>query len=111
MPARVYVLDQQQVPEPSEVVEDTIPIFHLLAKILIDPGVTHSFVNLNFMRAIDVKVKRLPYDLEVRTPMGDQSLLTNKVYRNCEIWVSKGKLVVDLISLAVKGYDVIIEID
>ncbi|XP_027150294.1 uncharacterized protein LOC113750528 [Coffea eugenioides] len=68
VPARVYSLDQRSVPEPTEVVEGTIPIFHRLAKILIDPGATHSFVSPTFILEIDVKTERLPYDLEVRTP-------------------------------------------
>ena len=33
------------------------------------------------------------------------------MYRNCNIWVSEWKLVVDLISLAIKGYDVILGMD
>ena len=78
MPARVYVLDQQAVPKPSEVVEGMIPIFHRLAKILIDPSATHSFVNPIFMCGIDVKAERLPYDLEVKTPAGNQSLLLTR---------------------------------
>ncbi|XP_027169547.1 uncharacterized protein LOC113769281 [Coffea eugenioides] len=111
VPAKVYSLDQQSVPEPSEVVEGTIPVFHRLAKILIDPGVTHSFVSPTFMLGIDVNAERLPYDLEVRTPTGNQSLLAKEVYRNCDIWVGERKLVVDLISLAIKGYDVILGMD
>ena len=60
------------------------------------------------MYAIDVKAERLSYDLEVRTLTGDQYLLANEVYRNCEIWVGKCKLIVDFISLAIKGFDIII---
>ncbi|XP_071914134.1 uncharacterized protein [Coffea arabica] len=74
VPARVYSLDQQSVPEPTEVVEGTIPVFHRLARILIDPGATHSFVNPAFMLGIDLKVEKLPYDLEVRTPTGKATL-------------------------------------
>ncbi|XP_071901033.1 uncharacterized protein [Coffea arabica] len=85
--ARVFALDHRQVPDSSEVVEGTIPIFHRLAKLLIDPGATHSFVNPAFMCGIVVNPVKLPYDLEVKTPTGDQSLITNMVYRNCEIWV------------------------
>ena len=33
------------------------------------------------------------------------------MYRDCDVWVGERKLVVDLISLAIKGYDVIIEMD
>ena len=75
--------------DSSIVVEGTIPIFHRSAKILIDPSATHSFVNPTFMCGIDVKAKRLPYDLEVRTPTGDQCLLANAVYRNCGVWIGE----------------------
>ena len=111
MPTKVYTLDQQEVPEPSEVMEGMIPVFHRLANILINPGATHSFVNPTFMCGTDVKVERLPYDLEVKTPTGNQSLLANEVYRSCDIWGGERKLIVDLISLAIKGYDVIIGMD
>ena len=102
--ARVFALDYQRAPESSEVVEGTIPVFHRLAKFLIDPGATHSFVNPTFMHGIDISPVKLPYDLEVRTPTEDQKLITNMVYKNCEIWVGRWKLVVDLISLDLKGY-------
>ena len=111
MPVRVYTLDQHQVPDSSEVVEDTIPVFDRLATILIDSGATHFFVNPNLMYGIDVKVERLPYNLEVRAPTGDQYLLTNDVHRNCEIWVGERKLIVDFISLTIKGYDLIIRMN
>nr|XP_027062773.1 uncharacterized protein LOC113689149 [Coffea arabica] len=106
--ARVFALDYQRAPELSEVVEGTISVFHRLAKLLINPEATHSFVNPAFMCGIDVNPVKLPYDLEVRIPTGDQSLVANMVYKNCEIWVGERKLVVDLINLDLKGYDVII---
>nr|XP_027093662.1 uncharacterized protein LOC113714065 [Coffea arabica] len=109
--ARVFALDHRRVPDSSEVVKGTIPIFHRLAKLLIDPGATHSFVNPAFMCGIVVNPVKLPYDLEVKTPTGNQSLITNMVYKNCEIWVGERKLVGDLISLDLKGYDVIIGMD
>nr|XP_027086547.1 uncharacterized protein LOC113708285 [Coffea arabica] len=111
VPARVYTLDHQQIPDATEVVEGTIPVFHRLAKILIDPGAIHSFVNLNFMDRIDLKPIKLPYDLEVGTPTGDQSPIANLVYRNCDIWVGECKLLADLIGLTIKGYDVILGMD
>ncbi|XP_071905688.1 uncharacterized protein [Coffea arabica] len=66
VPARVYSLEQQQVPDSSGVVEGTIPVFHRLARILVDPGATHSFVNPDFMYGIDITPVSLPYDLELR---------------------------------------------
>ncbi|XP_027066824.1 uncharacterized protein LOC113782379 [Coffea eugenioides] len=109
--ARVFSLDHQRAPELSDIVEGTIPVFHRLAKLLIDPGATHSFVNPAFMCGIDVNPVKLPYVLEVRTPTRDQRLITDMVYKNCEIWVGERKLVVDLISLDLKGYGVILDMD
>ncbi|XP_027151966.1 uncharacterized protein LOC113780390 [Coffea eugenioides] len=65
VPAQVYSLEQHQVPDSSGVVEGTIPIFHHLARILIDPGATHSIVNPDFMCGIDIKPVSLPYDLKL----------------------------------------------
>ncbi|XP_071928152.1 uncharacterized protein [Coffea arabica] len=111
VPARVYAIDDQPVPDSSEVVEGTLPIFHQLARVLIDPGATHSFVNPNFMSGIDVQPVRLPFDIEVRIPMGNKSIIASLTYKNCEFWVGKRKMLVDLVSLDIKGYDVIIGMD
>nr|XP_027127756.1 uncharacterized protein LOC113743869 [Coffea arabica] len=111
VPARVYAIGDQPVPDSSEVVEGTLPIFHRLAKVLIDPGATHSFVNPSFMSGIDVQPVRLPFDLEVRTPMGNKNVITSLAYKNCEFWIGERKMLVDLISLDIKGYDVIIGMD
>ncbi|XP_027155394.1 uncharacterized protein LOC113755660 [Coffea eugenioides] len=53
--ARVYSLEPQQVPDSSDVVEGTILVFHRFAKVLVDPGATHSFVNPDFMCGIDIQ--------------------------------------------------------
>ncbi|XP_071924914.1 uncharacterized protein [Coffea arabica] len=111
VPARVYAIDDQPVPDFSEVVEGTLPIFHRLAKVLIDPGATHSFVNPSFMSGIDVRPVKLPFDLEVRTPMGDKRIIASLAFKNCEFWIGERKILVDLISLDIKGYDVIIGMD
>ncbi|XP_071902629.1 uncharacterized protein [Coffea arabica] len=111
VPARVYAIGDQPVPDSSEVVEGTLPIFHRLAKVLIDPGATHSFVNPCFMSGINVQPVRLPFDLEVRTPMGNKNVITSLAYKNCEFWIGERKMLVDLISLDIKGYDVIIGMD
>ncbi|XP_071933786.1 uncharacterized protein [Coffea arabica] len=109
--ARVYAMDDQPVPDSSEVVEGTLPIFHRLARVLIDPGATHSFVNPIFMSGIDVQPVKLSFDLEVRTPMGNKSIITSLAYKNCEFWVGERKMLVDLVSLDIKWYDVIIGMD
>ena len=58
-----------------------------------------------------MKPIKLSYDLEVRTPTRDQSLIAHLVYRDYEIWVGERKLLADLMRLAIKGYDVILRMD
>ncbi|XP_071906001.1 uncharacterized protein [Coffea arabica] len=111
VPARVYAIDDQPVPDSSEVVEGTLPIFHRLARVLIDSGATHSFVNPTFMSGIDVKPVRLPFDLEVRTPIGNKNIITSLAYKDCKFWIGERTMLVDLISLDIKRYDVIIGMD
>ncbi|XP_071933595.1 uncharacterized protein [Coffea arabica] len=108
---RVYAMDDQPVLDSSEVVEGTLPIFHRLVRVLIDPDAIHSFVNPIFMSGIDVQPIKLPFDLEVRTPMGNKSIITSLAYKNCEFWVGERKMLVDLVSLDIKEYDVIIGMD
>ena len=85
--------------------------FHRLVRVLIDPRATHSFIDPNFVKGINVKCDLLPFDLEVKTLTGNQCLIVNKVYRNCEIWVGERRLGIDLMSLAIKGYNVIFGMD
>nr|XP_027124193.1 uncharacterized protein LOC113740877 [Coffea arabica] len=84
VPARVYAMGQQEVTDPSAVIKDTLFLFRRTANVLIDPGATHSFVNPAFMAHIDVKAEKLPYDLEIKTPITNKSLLANMVYKWCE---------------------------
>ncbi|XP_071940239.1 uncharacterized protein [Coffea arabica] len=111
VPARVYAMGHQEVTDPSAVIEGTLSLFRRTANVLIDPGATHSFVNPAFMAHIDVKAEKLPYDLEIKTPITNKSLLANMVYKESEVWVGEQKLLVDLIELALKGYDVILGMD
>ncbi|KAL3516349.1 hypothetical protein ACH5RR_023251 [Cinchona calisaya] len=111
IPTSVYAIDKKDMPKASNVVEGMLPVFHRLARILIDPRSTHSLVRPNFMHDIGVDIEKLPYKLEVNTPMGDHVVVTDLFYKNCDVQVSGRKLPVDLISLPIQGYDVILGMD
>ncbi|XP_027169574.1 uncharacterized protein LOC113769313 [Coffea eugenioides] len=85
VPARVYAMGQQEMTNPSTVIEGTLSLFRRTANVLIYPGATHSFVNPVFMTHIDVKAEKLPYDLEIKTPITNKSLLANMIYKGCEL--------------------------
>ena len=63
------------------------------------------------MSNLALQPSRLSYELVVQTPIGERGLVTDLMYKNCEIWVGERKLVVDLISLPIRGYDVILGMD
>ena len=111
VPARVYAMEHHEVTDSSAVIEGKLSIFRRTASVLIDPGATHSFVNLAFMAHIDVKAEKLPYDLEIKTPITNKSIIANMMYKGCEVWIGERKLSVDLIELALKGYDIILGMD
>ena len=52
VPARVYAFDKDDVESEADVVKGMLSISGKLAKVLIDPGSTHSFARPKFMRGI-----------------------------------------------------------
>ena len=111
MPARVYALDKRNVESEAEVVEGTLSISGKLAKVLIDPGSTHSFVRPKFLKALGSKSEILPYVVEVSTPMGEQEIKIDKICRKCEVKIGDRIFPADLISLSIHGYNVILGMD
>ena len=95
----------------SEIVEGTLFVTSKPAKVLIDPGSTHSFIRPRFMKGTNLKLETLPYTVEVSTPTGKQTIESDKMFRGCEIMIREKIFPVDLISLSIHGYDVILEMD
>ena len=48
VPARIYAIDRSEVDGDAEVLEGTLTISGNLAKVLIDPGSTHTFARPGF---------------------------------------------------------------
>ena len=92
-------------------VEGTLTISGKLAKILVDPGSTHSFIRPKFVRKIGFKTEILPYLMEVSTSTGERKIETEKVCRNCEVEICDRLYPTNLISLVINGYDVILKMD
>ena len=111
MPARVYAIDKNDVDNEADVVEGTLPISRVVAKVLIDPGSTHSFARPGFLKKIGFKTEILPYWMEVSIPTGDKKLETDRICRNSEVKVCGKVFPADLISLQINGYDVILGMD
>ncbi|KAI5678579.1 hypothetical protein M9H77_09529 [Catharanthus roseus] len=59
--AKVYALDGLPVDIEAEIVEGMIKIFSQLARVLIDPGATHFFVSLHFIKHIPIPPVNMHY--------------------------------------------------
>ena len=68
VPARIYAIDRSEVDSDVEVLEGTLTISGILAKVLIDPGSTHTFARPGFIKKLRSKTEILPYLIEVSTP-------------------------------------------
>ncbi|RVW87815.1 hypothetical protein CK203_043970 [Vitis vinifera] len=61
--------------------EGTLRIHTLFARVLIDPGSTHSFVSVSFAGLLGLPVASMDFDLIVATPVGD-SVVASRMLRN-----------------------------
>ena len=92
------------------VVEGIILLYNSWARILFDPGATHSFIRTTYDIDLGLNFEKLEQALNVNLPTGEQ-LGTSQVCKGCVLRIGEHKLIVDLIALDLKGYDVIFGMD
>ena len=103
-------MTQQQAQATPEVVTGTLPVSNSSVRILIDPGVTHSFVATSYIMHLGREPKQLDSPMNVSTSVG-KNLRIDAVYLNCIIKVQGNELLVDLLPLEMVGFDVILGMD
>ncbi|VVA30996.1 PREDICTED: zf-CCHC domain-containing /RVP_2, partial [Prunus dulcis] len=107
---RVYHMSQQQAQASPDVVTGTLSVFGTPARILIDPGATHSFVTPSFADNADVKLSALRSELAISVPTGE-IFYVGTVYRDSPVLMGDICLEADLIPLEMMGLDVILGMD
>ena len=80
------------------------------ARVLIDPGATHSFVSASFAVKLGRDFSLLDVPLTVATLLS-QPVDVDLVYKGCDVIVDGHKLPIDLILLDVLGFDVVLGMD
>ncbi|KAH9658001.1 hypothetical protein KPL70_023315 [Citrus sinensis] len=68
---RVFALTEKDAEVSNDVVSGTLSLFSREAKVLFDPGATHSFVSCVFARYANVPITPLDVHVTISTPMGD----------------------------------------
>ena len=103
-------MTQHQAQATPEVVTSILPVSNADARILIDPGATHSFVANSFFTHLGREFKRLDIPMVVSTPIGE-TLRIEVVYSDCKVMVQEHELSIDLFSLEMCDFDVILGMD
>ena len=94
----------------NAVVEGIILLYNSWARILFDLGATHSFICTTYAIDLELNFEKLEQALNVDLPMGEQ-LGTSQVCKGCVLRIGEHELIVDLIALDLKRYDVIFGMD
>src|SRR5438270_2478035 len=106
---RVYGLTQNQ-PQDHEIVRATILISNTLAKVLFDPGASHSFISISFAKSLQLATYLMKKPLTVITPLNGRVELRTHC-RNCTLSISGYEHQFDLILIDMTGFDIIIGMD
>lgn len=85
-------------------------LFDHIVHILINPGSTHSFISCNFGRHATITLIPLDEALHVSMPL-DKTMVIDTMCRSCVTVIDGHELVVNLILLDVKDFDVILGMD
>ncbi|BBH07014.1 transposable element gene [Prunus dulcis] len=93
-----------------DIVISILSVFGTPARILIDPGATHSFVTPSFAHNADVKLSALRSELASSVPTGE-IFYVGTVYRDSPVLVGDVCLEADLIPLEMVGLDIILGMD
>ncbi|CAL2266192.1 unnamed protein product [Prunus armeniaca] len=87
-----------------------LPIFGIPARVLIDPGATHSFVAHSFAHNANARLTALREELAISVPTGDV-FTVGVVYRGSMVLVGDVILEADLIPLDMVDLNVILGMD
>ena len=87
-----------------------MPVCFLAARVLLDPGATHSFVSPVFASKSCWQASRMKIPLYVATPLSD-SLDSDVFLPNCPGLIEGRELLADLVLLDVMDFDMILGMD
>ncbi|XP_011629337.1 uncharacterized protein LOC105421918 [Amborella trichopoda] len=107
---RVLSLTEQEAKASTSVIRGTISSCGAKARVLIDPGSSHSFIAPRFTCYLSFEFACLDFTLVVCMSVGD-SMETDRIYRQCGITIDGCDLPVNLIILDIQDFDVILGMD
>ena len=107
---RVYAMTSQEAQATPDVVTCTLSIFGGDARVLVDPGATHSFISREYVARVGMTPVPLECGLEIATPTGE-SLWPSQMLKGSLFSIESQDMEADLILIDLKGLDVILGMD
>ena len=109
-PTRAYAMKAVEDTDAPDVIAGNFQIFDTTVHTLIDPGSTHSYICTDIPNLGKLLRSETEYDILVTNPL-DQSVIVNRVYRDCPIKIREYEFLGDLIELSFREFDVILGMD
>ncbi|GJX18144.1 putative reverse transcriptase domain-containing protein [Tanacetum coccineum] len=109
-PGRVYSLCAEAAVKDNNVVNGTFLINNVYASVLFDTGADRSFVSYAFSKYIDIPPTTLDTNYNVELADG-KSLTTNTILRGCTLNLQNHLFDIDLLSIELGSFDVIVGMD
>ena len=109
-PAMAYAMKEVEDKDAPDVIVGNFHIFETIVHALIDPGSTHSYVCTSIPSLGSLLKCETGYDILVTATLGD-SVIVNRVYRDCPIRIREYEFPGDLIELSFREFDVILGMD
>ena len=107
---RAFVVTSHRERNLNEVITGKLLINSCEVYALLDTSSTHSFISPACAQHLNLIPENLDFDLSVETPLGE-IVITSTVYKSCLIQINNLTLPVDLNSLEMNEFDVILRID
>ena len=107
---RTFALVPRNPKTAEDVISSTLLICGCPAHVLFDSGSTHSFVAPHFAKTLKPKPEPLGFAPSVVIPTGS-FMLSDSMFRSCDILISDKTLHIDLILLQISSFDVILGMD
>ncbi|KAI3684706.1 hypothetical protein L6452_33931 [Arctium lappa] len=109
-PSRAFRMTTKEAKETADVVSGTDLVNYLPAHVLFDSGATCSFVSNIFCKHFVTPISVLPDALVVEVANGDQVIIRDR-FCDCTLEIDGNSFGVDLLPMAIGGFDVVIGLD
>ncbi|XP_023765551.1 uncharacterized protein LOC111914038 [Lactuca sativa] len=107
---RVLLIGHKEAVADPTMVTDTFPLNNTYACILFDSGVEKSFVNHQFKCLLNQTPQTLKETFTVEMANG-KTENTNDIYTGCTLNLNNHSFLIDLMTVTIKSFDVIIGMD